>query len=37
MIFAIIELNAGDEIGWIFSFHAVIISIWGLFLVLGFF
>ena len=31
MIFAIIEIDAGDEIGQFISFHEVINSIWEVF------
>jgi len=31
MIFAYIEINAGDEIGRFISFHAVINAIWEVF------
>jgi len=31
MIFAYIEIDAGDEIGRFISFHAVINSIWEVF------
>ena len=33
MIFAYIEIDAGDEIGRFISFHAVINAIWEVFLV----